>query len=57
MPRLWSLNSVHPELRRLMTADDIERIQGETHGHETRWRAALKVPELASLEKLKAQFG
>lgn len=58
--RQWAMNSVHPQLRRLMLDGVIERIQGESRGHETRWRAAPKAAEvggLASLKDLHARRG
>lgn len=53
--RLWSMNSVHPELRRLVTAGDIERIPDETRGHETRWRAAPRAVQVVGLEGLRPE--
>lgn len=50
--RKWAQNGVHAELCRLARAGEIEKLPGETRGHETRWRVALKA-EVVGLEGLK----
>ncbi len=50
--RQWAMNSVHPQLRRLMLDGVIERIQGESRGHETRWRVVPAKAGVTNLQSL-----